>query len=143
MPVRQQGGKEGQRLVTHPEHLVESTLGCGVRSKPEARQHGMTLAELSAVPILVLQEVDGRARITRHEDNGTNWYISLKQLLGSYDGANGVGVQMEGKLVEGSGLDMRDMYSITKEIGALTLPWPSGDSTVSRIPVERAVQERQ
>ena len=60
----------------YPKHLVQGRLGGSVSGKA----------------ILHLSKVGDRARVARHEDNGPNRDVRLKQLLSRDDGTDCVGV---------------------------------------------------
>jgi hypothetical protein len=51
-------------------------------------------------PVFDLPEICCGARVARHERNRSNGYCAFEQLLGSDNGANGVRVQMKGKLIK-------------------------------------------
>lgn len=53
--------------------------------------------------IFHLAEIPMGARVGRHEGYGADGNVCLEEFLGADDGADCVGVQVEGELVEGTG----------------------------------------
>lgn len=69
------------------EHLIQCCLRCCVGGKA----------------VFHFPEALHRARIAGHEDDGTDLDGALEQSLGAYDGADGVGVEVECEIVKGPG----------------------------------------